>query len=196
MLNRSAGKAPVKLSPETYGSLKRSIGYSVLTAGLFDVTVGPLMDLWDFAHASCAPAEEDIASAPSPVGFRDLLLDGAKRTAMLGGQGQGIDLGGIGKGYAGVCGMEALRKNGIRSAAFSIGGNVSVLGAKPDGTLWSVGVRHPRNHGLLLGTLFAKGKSIVTSGITNVSFSTGKGDGIIISSTLARATTRIRGWSA
>lgn len=163
-LNRSAGKAPVKVSPETFAILGLAIHYSEISHGLFDISIGPLMDVWDIAHASYAPSRDGISQASCLVGYHDLTLNWQERTAMLRKPGQSIDLGGIGKGYASDRCIEVLQGIGITSAAVNIGGNVSVLGAKPDGRPWQVGIRHPRKCGRLLGALDATVGAIVTSG--------------------------------
>ncbi|MEM5771067.1 MAG: FAD:protein FMN transferase, partial [Bacillota bacterium] len=77
--------------------------------------------------------------------------------------GQSVDLGGIGKGFASDPFMTIFQDYGITSAFSNIGGNVSTLGNKPDGLPWRVGIRHPRQEGLM-GAVAVTGKAVVTSG--------------------------------
>lgn len=163
-INGSAGKEAVKISAETYAVLSEAIRFSEISLGLFDITVGPLVDLWDYKHASEAPGEARIRKVLPFIHNRGLELDSRAGTAGLRGARQSIDLGGIGKGYAGDRCMEILRENGVASAFISIGGNVSTLGSKPDGSPWRVGIRHPRQDGCLLGVVEVAGKAVVTSG--------------------------------
>ncbi len=163
-LNQSGGKGTLRISTETYKVLSCGIRYSELTQGMFNILTGPLTDLWNYKHATDVPEEDDIERVLSLVDYHDLILDARKRKAGLSKQGQSIDLGGIGKGYAGDRCMEILQKKGIVSAYINIGGGVSVLGNKPDGSPWRVGIRHPRNFGSLLGSVEVTGKAVVTSG--------------------------------
>jgi len=163
-VNKSAGKNCENLSSDTYELLSRAVELSKITQGLFDVTIGPLVDLWNYKYTSEVPAEAKIHEAIHFVNYRDLVLKPHKRTAGLRRSGQSIDLGGIGKGFASDRFIEILSKYGITSAFTNIGGNVSTLGNKPDGSPWCVGIRHPRDENSLIGAVTVSGKSVVTSG--------------------------------
>lgn len=162
-LNGSAGTKHEKLSPEAYQVLERSIDFSKLSKGLFDSTIGPLKDLWDYKHATEAPSDKCIRQVLPLVGYLDIALNANEKTAKLKKAGQSVDLGGIGKGFASDRFMEKFKEYGVTSAFSNIGGNVSTLGNKPDGSPWRVGIRHPRKDGLL-GAVPVTGKAVVTSG--------------------------------
>lgn len=162
-INCSAGVKGVRVSPEAYGILSRGKEYSVLSKGLFDCTIGPLVDLWDYKHALQPPAKNKIMTILPLVDYNGLELDSTRKTAGLKHTGQSVDLGGIGKGFASDRFMEIFQEYGITSAFSNIGGNVSTLGNKPDGSPWRVGIRHPRINGLL-GAVAVTGKAVVTSG--------------------------------
>lgn len=163
-VNQSAGVKPAKLSSEPYEVLSRAAELSKICQGAFDVTVGPLVDLWDYKHALKAPEEARIRQVLPLVNHCDLLLDPREKTAELRKAGQSIDLGGIGKGFASDRFMEIFKNHGVASAFTNIGGNVSTLGKKPDGSPWRVGIRHPRQIGRLLGAVSVAGEAVVTSG--------------------------------
>lgn len=163
-INLSAGKASVDISSETCEILSSAIRVAEISDGLFDITISPLLDLWDYKHSSCVPEESKIRSTLALVNFRDLLLNSEVREAGLRNEGQSIDLGGIGKGYASDHCIKMLQDNGVNSAFINIGGNVSTLGNKPDGTPWSVGIKHPRQVNGLIGIVEVSGKAVVTSG--------------------------------
>lgn len=162
-INYSAGVKREKISSETYEILSRAMECSVISHGLFDITVGPLEDLWDYKHALEPPANNRIEQVLPLVNYNDLELDAVQKTAGLKNAGQSIDLGGIGKGFASDRFMEIFREYGVTSAFSNIGGNVSTLGNKPDGSPWRVGIRHPRLDGLI-GAVAVTGKAVVTSG--------------------------------
>ncbi len=163
-INQSAGRQESEISAETMELLSLAIRLSVITQGLFDVTIGPLVDLWDYKHSHHVPEKSKILTALSLVNYCDLRLNLQEKKAGLNKTGQSIDLGGIGKGYASDRCIEILKEKGISSAFVNIGGNVSTLGNKPDGSLWSVGIRHPRQKGCLLGAVKLTDKAVVTSG--------------------------------
>lgn len=163
-LNTAAGEAWVKLSIDTFDLLSDAARYFERSRGSFDVTIGPLADLWNCMKTKEAPSEERIRQVLPLVNCGDLLLDAPSYSARLKRPGQGVDLGGIGKGYAADRFMGLFRQFGCRSACTNIGGNVALLGAKPDGAPWHVDIRHPREKGRLLGAVKAQDCAVVTSG--------------------------------
>jgi len=100
-VNRDAAKMAVRVSESTYEVLQRSIEFSEMTGGAFDITVGPLVALFRNAKESkVAPSEQQIAQARSKVGFEKLKLDSENKTVQFSENGMLLDLGGIAKGYA------------------------------------------------------------------------------------------------
>jgi thiamine biosynthesis lipoprotein len=85
-------------------------------------------------------------------------------TAGLGNAGQSVDLGGIGKGYAGDRILEVFKEFDISSAYSNLGGNVVTVGAKPDGSPWQIGIQHPRQEGTIIGSVSVVNQAVVTSG--------------------------------
>ena len=164
-VNESAGHACCGVSPEAYAVLSYATELSAACQGMFDVTIGPLVDLWSIGHGALRPpADAQIRRALSLVNYRDLLLDPVRRTAGLRRAGQSVDLGGIGKGYAADRFIQVFREYGVSSAFTNIGGNVAALGARPDRSAWRVGIQHPRQPDTLIGLVSVKDKAVVTSG--------------------------------
>lgn len=164
-INRSAGMKCERLSGDTYEVLSRAIEFSRYCQGIFDVTIGPLVTLWNNGKDTCRPPEDSRIRQVLPlVDYTDLLLDPCKKTAGLQRIEQSIDLGGIGKGFAGDKFLEVFKKYGVSSAFTNIGGNVVALGTKPDGSPWRVGIQHPRQENSLIGLVSVAGKAVVTSG--------------------------------
>lgn len=129
-----AGGAPVAVSPDLFKVLERAQQVSQRSGGAFDVTVGPLVQLWRQARRSGKlPDPEAVRQAQGLVGWRLIRLDRRSQTVRLATPGMRLDLGGIAKGYAGDEALRALRANGVRSALIELGGDI-VLGAAPPGT--------------------------------------------------------------
>lgn len=164
-VNRAAGTGCERVTRETYAVLCAAVEYSRRLAGCFDVTIGPLVTLWNAGHAALTPPDEQRIHEVLPlVDYRDLLLDPRAMTAGLRRAGQSVDLGGIGKGFAGDRIVQVFGRYGIASACSNLGGNVVTRGAKPDGTPWRVGIQHPRLADRLIGSVAVSGKAVVTSG--------------------------------
>lgn len=164
-INKSAGLKCERLSKDTYEVLSQAIEFSRNSHGFFDVTIGPLVRLWSSCKNTLeAPPESWIKQLLPLVNHTDLILNPRERTAGLQKSGQSIDLGGIGKGFAGDKFVEVFKKYGISSAFTNIGGNVVALGTKPDCSPWRVGIQHPREENSLLGVVSVADKAVVTSG--------------------------------
>jgi len=166
-INYSAGNAPVKVSYETFSILKRSLQYSVYSSGIFDVTIGPLTQLWGFngdEDPSDIPPAVKIDSCKRLVNFRNLKLDEKDTTVFLLQKGMSIDLGGIGKGYAIDRASDILNQNGFRSFLFNAGGDILVSGMKNENQKWVIGIKHPRDEGKLIGSVELADLAIATSG--------------------------------
>jgi len=164
-VNRSAGKASERVSRETYDVLSQAAEFSSSFSGCLDVTIGPLATLWRIARESSArPDKASIKQVLPLVNFRDLVLDPRHRSAGLRQAGQSVDLGGIGKGFAGDRVLEIYKRYGISSACSNLGGNVVTLGGKPDGSPWHIGIQHPRLEDRVIGSVSVVGQTVVTSG--------------------------------
>ena len=136
------------------------------TDGAFDPTVAELLDLWGFGSGAGehrVPSQEEIDAALANVGEKHLHIDGDQVILDLPAQ---LDLGGIAKGYAGLCVEQTLRGSGITSAVLDLGGDVALLGNKPVGGAWRVAIKDPAQEGAYLGVLETEGdRFIMTSGV-------------------------------
>jgi thiamine biosynthesis lipoprotein len=161
-LNAAAdGATAVPVSVELLGIVRRALDVSRLSGGAFDVTVGPIVDLWAFGDEGALPPREAIDAALPLVDYRKVLVDTAAGTIVM-PAGAAIDLDGIAKGYAVDRAVAVLAEHGIASAIVDAGGDVGLLGRPPSGDAWRVGVKHPRSDGLLGVSL--DGGGVATSG--------------------------------
>ena len=144
-VNRQAFQAPVLVSKETFTVLERARYFSELTDGAFDVTIGPLVDLWRSAgDANRPPTEAEIVLARSRVGYEKLLLDRQALTVRFATDGMKLDLGGIAKGYAIDRSVELMSQGGAVGGMIDIGGDVRCFGTPPKGRkAWVVGLQNP-----------------------------------------------------
>jgi len=147
LVNNLAYEKAVQVSDSTYEVLQRSIKFSKMTDGAFDITVGPLVDLFRKAKESkVAPSEQQIAQAKSKVGFEKLKLDSENMTVQFTDEGMVLDLGGIAKGYAIDKAIEAAQSSGAIGAMVDIGGDVRCFGLPPrDREHWLIGLQDPNS---------------------------------------------------
>jgi thiamine biosynthesis lipoprotein len=144
-LNRDGFRRAVKVSKSTYEVLQRSIEFSKLSCGAFDVTVGPLVDLWHSAQdTNFLPTDADLLQARSKVGYDKLILDANETSVRFAVEGMRVDLGGIAKGYALDKAVEAMQKGGAVGGMVDIGGEIRCFGLPPAGqNIWRIGLQDP-----------------------------------------------------
>ncbi len=154
-----------ELSDETALLIGRSIELSDKTGGIFDISIYPVMKLWGFADGNYqVPDPEELAGTLELVNSDDLTLteDGGMVLSMK--DGMEIDLGGIVKGYADDRVAAIFEEYGIEDAVINLGGDVRVMGTRPDGTPWRVGIQDPEDSEGFLGGLTLTDTAVVTSG--------------------------------
>ena len=159
----AAGGQPVTVDPETWEILRRAKDISAMTDGAFSVTIAPISAMWDFTGGTNRMPTEEARIAALPLVDDQKITLGEGNTVTL-PAGMMIDLGGIAKGYIADAAAEML-KDRVYGAALSFGGNVYVLGNKPDGSVFRVGLQDPgKMTGIYMAVVGTKDNSIVTSG--------------------------------
>lgn len=160
----AAGIKPVAVSPETMELLLFAKQMHERTGGYLDVTVGPLIDLWNIRNGGHYPTEGELSAALGRLGMDDLVLDETAGTAYLVRPGMRLDLGALAKGYIADKVKALLLERGVKSGVIDLGRNILLIGEKPGGAAFSIGVQSPMNSGDLLRVLSLRDKSLVTSG--------------------------------
>lgn len=163
-INSMAGIRPVKVSDDVLTMVELSQKYYNTTERAFDITVGPLMDLWGFGGKPSVPSDRDIRGKLALVGMDKVIVDRQAKTVFLARKGMSLDLGGIAKGYAAEKAGERLKKMGVSQGVINAGGNIIVLGSKTLVQPWKIGVQDPRDSNNLIGVLALQDQAAVTSG--------------------------------
>ncbi len=166
-VNAAAGSHAVAVGPDALAILAKGLRYARLSGGAFDPSVGPLVKLWGIGtDRARIPTPGQIATTRALIGWADVVLDQAASTVYLKRKGMALDLGSATKGYAADEVGRILREGGVKSAVIDLGGNVLVIGAKPDKSPWRVGLQDPNNsRGNYLGIAKLVDQTMVTSGI-------------------------------
>lgn len=150
---------------ETLNIINRSIYYSKLSQGNFDISVQPLLKLWNFkSEKKIIPNQKDIDENLKLVNYKNIVIN--RKNVRLKKNGMSIDLGGIAKGYIANKIKEYLISEGISSGIINLGGNVLCIGKKDNGENFKIGIQKPfSERGEVLGVLEICDKSVVSSGI-------------------------------
>jgi len=167
-LQAAAGREYVKLHPEIYHMLEVSQEYSRLSGGAWDVTLGPLIELWGIGtEHERLPEPEEIEAARKRTGWQHLKLRPEDQSALLELPGMAVDFGGIAKGMAIDEVRRIYAKHGIQNGLINLGASsIYGLGRNKDGKPWNVGIKHPRRDekDTYLGVVSLENTVLSTSG--------------------------------
>ena len=167
-LSAAAGEGPQPIGPEVGQVLSTALAVAEASGGAFDPTVGVLKRVWDFTEGSeYVPGVGEVEALLELVDYRKIRLhsdrDGAGGvSAEIGSKDMSLDLGGVAKGYIVGKAADLLKKKGIGWSIIKAGGDLWAQG--DGGAPFTIGVRHPRSEGAMLGTISFDGGAVATSG--------------------------------
>ena len=165
LVNQQAGKQPVKVHAEVFELLQRSVKFSKLTDGAFDVTWAGMDRIWKFdGSMKEMPSEESIRNSVQNVGYQNLILNEKDTTVFLQKQGMKIGTGGIGQGYIADRIKQLLLASGNASGLVNISGDITSWGKQPDGKPWTVAIINPVNKEKVFAFFPLEETAIETSG--------------------------------
>lgn len=149
------------ISADTAELLSLTFDAARKTGGALDPTIYPVLLAWGFTTGeNRVPTHEEIERLLQNTGYERVSLSG---NSVALPRGFMLDMGAVGKGFAGDKAAQILSEHGITSALLDLGGNIQAIGAKPDGSPWRIALRDPRSGGTA-GILELVGKAVVTSG--------------------------------
>ena len=164
-LNNLAGIEPVVVSPDTYRLVELAYQYAAISNGAFDPTIGPLIDSWGFLGQEFrVPQETEIKQRLPLVDYQNISFNQTETTLFLPVQGMVLELGGLAKGFILDQAVALLKSYGVSSAFINAGGDIALLGSRPDGEPWKLGIRHPRDQKKIMAVLNVSDGAVVTSG--------------------------------
>ena len=161
-INAAAGTGQsVEVDDETAHLLDFAATLHSMSDGLFDATSGTLRKAWDFRAGRLPEASQIDALLPlvgwQHVRWRDKRIE-------LPRAGMELDFGGFGKEYAADRAATLLQQHGVRHGMVNLGGDIRLLGPRPDDRAWSLGIQHPRDMHRMLATLALGTGALATSG--------------------------------
>lgn len=145
--NRSTATDWTPVSAELYQVVAAAQAISRLSGGAFDITVGPLVNLWGFGPTKPAtdavPAVADIAAAQALTGYSKLHLQAEPPALKKDLPGLYVDLSAIAKGYGVDRVAQYLDSLGIRDYLVEIGGELRASGVNAEGKPWALAIEKP-----------------------------------------------------
>ncbi len=157
----------IPVSDGLFRVLQKAAVISALTDGAFDVTIGPVVNLWGFgpqARPETIPPDKELRQVLSATGFDKLELK-ADPPSVRATPTQYVDLSAIAKGYGVDAVARYLDSEGVQAYLVEIGGEVRVNGRKPDGSTWRLAIEQPISEGRQVNRVVAlESRSMATSG--------------------------------
>lgn len=178
-INDNAGKQPIKVEKELIELLKQGKAYATITNNQFDITMGSVLNIWhDYREAgilanqkkeeSKIPPIEVLEAAKKNTGWQYVELDENSSTVYITNKNVSLDVGGSAKGFAVELVAQKLEKAGLKHGIINGGGNIRLIGNKPNSDHWQVGIQIPNLSAQatdsLLSITIDNSNSFVTSG--------------------------------
>lgn len=170
-LNACAGQAPLKVDKRIIDLLLYAKSIYTLTGGMTNIAMGSVLEIWhDFRergisepHLAQLPEENLLKESGEHTDIDNLIIDEESLTVQLLDEKMSIDVGAIAKGYAVEMAAQELEAIGISGYILNVGGNVRVIGAKPEGEHFVAGIESPDTEEYL-ALVKLKDNALVTSG--------------------------------
>ena len=171
-LNLNAGQAPMKVDQKLIDFLLYAKELYEITGGEMNIMMGSVLRLWhDCREAASSdpanariPTDAELAEAAKHTSISSLEIDEKNQTVRISDPNASIDVGALGKGYATEKAAKQLQSMGADSYVLNIGGNIRIIGHKPDGSGWGTGIKDPADPQQYAKKLTLANTSCVTSG--------------------------------
>ncbi len=159
-----------KVSSDTATIIETALSLGNNTEGTINIAIYPIVELWGFPGRDYyVPKEAELEQLLPSTSLENIIFNKSTSEITLKDNAK-LDLGAIAKGYTSDKVIEILKNNGVTSAIISLGQNVQTLGRKPDGSLWTVGIKNPDTDNKklstddIIGTLSVENKAVISSG--------------------------------
>ena len=160
LINKNAALASVDVGAELRHLIRRSIYFSEISSGAFDITYASVGYAYDYRKQQ-QPSDAEVRQNLKAINYRHIELD--EHGIRFKDKAVRIDLGGIAKGYAVDRAIDLLQKCGITQAMVSAGGDSRIIGDR-EGRPWIIGIQHPRKPDGIALRLPLSDSAISTSG--------------------------------
>ena len=171
-LNKNAGGEAIKVDEKLIDFLVYAKSLCEKTDGRMNVMMGAVLRLWHDCREAAAEDRENasvpdikaLEKANEHTSIELLEIDEENCTVRISDPDASIDVGALGKGYAIERAADFLRAEGKEGYVLNVGGNIRIIGTKPDGSGWVTGIKDPKDPGTLAININIADTSCVTSG--------------------------------
>lgn len=160
-INAAAGADWVECDEETMALFDYADTLFHNSGGLFDITSGVLRKAWDFRSAKL-PSAGELTPLLELIGWQR--VERKQAHIRLPEADMEVDFGGFGKEYAADRAAEVLAAQGVQHGYVNLAGDMRILGPKPDGEPWLIGIQDPRRKDELIATIPVASGALATSG--------------------------------
>jgi thiamine biosynthesis lipoprotein len=146
IINRAGAGQWLPISDELYNVIQEALAISESSHGAFDITVGPLVNLWGFGPSGRplhVPDEQTIKSTLEITGYHKIHLQDSPRAIRKDMDAIFLDLSGIAKGYAVDAVSALLEQVAVLDYMVEIGGEIRARGVNAEGESWRIGIEKP-----------------------------------------------------
>lgn len=160
-INRAAAVGgEISVDEETAGLIRYADTCHRESGGLFDITSGILRRAWRFRD-DALPTPEEVSTLVDRIGWHKVRWTPPR---LRFAPGMELDLGGVVKEYAADRVAALCWNAGLRHGIVNLGGDIRIVGPRPDGSPWRVGIQHPRKPGFAVGVMNLHEGGIASSG--------------------------------
>ncbi len=171
-INQNAGGQALEVGPELIAFLLYARRMYNVSGGKMNVMLGSVLRLWHDCREEAdrdpegtrIPTEAELTQAAAHTDISALEIDAQRNTVRISDPAASLDVGALAKGYAAERAAEALEDAGVTGYVLDIGGNLRLVGTKPDGSGWTTGVKDPQDPETYAAKLVLSDTSCVTSG--------------------------------
>lgn len=173
-VNKQAGKEPVKVDQKIIDLIVYAKDMYEVSHHMMNIAMGPVLSLWhdarevalDQPELATIPSRQDLEKASLCTNINDVIVDEINQTIFLKEETMSIDVGAIAKGFATEQIAKFLTQEGEIPYVINAGGNIRVLGQKPNSTNWNVGIQNPdlESSQSQIEILSIRNLAVVTSG--------------------------------
>ncbi len=173
-VNKSAGGEAVTVDRKLIDFLLYAKQLYELTEGEMNIMMGAVLKLWhdsrtlafDDPSKAALPDEAALKEAAAHTAFDLLEIDEVGCTVRIADPLARIDVGALGKGYATEMAARYLEERGISGYVLNVGGNIRMVGSKPDGSSFNTAIKDPKDPDMQYAAILAlNNTSCVTSGV-------------------------------
>jgi len=161
LINAAAGVGFVECDEETLSLVHYADTLYESSGGLFDITAGVLRKAWNFKNA-VVPDPAQLSPLLELIDWKSVERKG--NAIRLPSAGMELDFGGFGKEYAADRAATMVFEQGVKHGYVNMAGDIRVVGPKPDGSPWMIGIQHPRQKDLAIASIPLHAGALATSG--------------------------------